>query len=103
MAEMPKEGLIKIAAPERVNVKPSDKAALVRKGNQLFNAGDIEMAKKVFLSLGYTDGIVRVGDHHYQNSDYLEAYRMYRIAPAPDKASQMTALMAKIVMEWMEE
>ncbi|RLW70023.1 MAG: hypothetical protein B6D68_01345 [spirochete symbiont of Stewartia floridana] len=101
MAEIPKKGFIKITVPEPVSVNPSDKAALVRKGNQFFNDGAFDMAKRVFLSVGYSDGLIRLGDHYYRQSDYFEAFRMYKNAPAPDKAAWMIEQMAGIVKEWL--
>ncbi len=103
MARILQEGFIKTVRPKTIQVKSSEKAALIRKGNQLLNSGDVEMARKIFLSLGYSDGIIRIGDYYYNNADYAEAWRMYKIAPAPDKAAQMTELMANILVKWMED
>lgn len=106
MAEMPKEGFLKVVAPEKTEIDPSKKAALIRKGNQLFNSGDssnILTAKKIFLTLGYTDGIIRVGDYHYSKSDFWEAYRLYTLAPAPEKLNYMVERMAGVVREWINE
>ncbi|OQX29419.1 MAG: hypothetical protein B0D92_03790 [Spirochaeta sp. LUC14_002_19_P3] len=103
MAEIPKQGFIKLTAPRQPELSSQDRAALVRKGNQLFNSGDIETAQKVFLSVGYSDGIIRVGDYHYKQGNYMEAFRMYKIAPAPEKAAWMIDTMAEIIKEWMEE
>jgi len=103
MAEIPKEGFIKITAPDRAAVNSAQKAALIRRGNQLFNKGDIRMAKKIFLSLGYTDGIIRSGDFYYKKADYWEAYRLYSLAPAPDRIEYFAKRMAKIVHNWINE
>lgn len=106
MAEMPKDGFLKVVAPDKTAVDPSKKAALIRKGNQLFNSGksgDILTAKKIFLTLGYTDGIIRAGDYYYKKSDFFEAYRLYSLAPAPEKVSYMIERMAGVVREWINE
>ena len=100
---MPKEGFLKIVAPVRTEVDSARKAALIRKGNQLYNEGDIATAKKIFLTLGYTDGIARVGDYHYNKNEYWEAYRLYRLAPAPDKAEHLARRMADVIRKWMSE
>ena len=98
---MPKEGFLKIVAPPRTEVDPARKAALIRKGNQLYNEGDIATAKKIFLTLGYTDGIARIGDYHYNKNEYWEAYRLYRLAPDPGKADQLARRMAGVIREWI--
>jgi len=103
MAEIPKEGFIKTTAPKRAAVDSAQKAALIRKGNQLFNKGDIGMAKKIFLSLGYTDGIIRSGNFYYKKADYWEAYRLYSLAPAPDRIESLARRMAEIVRGWINE
>ena len=103
MAEMPREGFLKVVALGRARVSSSERAALIRKGNQLFNSGDIETAKRVFISLGYTDGIIRLGDYYYKNAEFFEAYRMYSLAPAPSKISHMIERMAGVVRKWISE
>lgn len=106
MAEMPKDGFLKVVAPKKTEIDPSRKAALIRKGNQLFNSGksaDILTAKKIFLTLGYTDGIIRVGDYHYKECEFWEAYRLYSLAPAPEKVSYLIERMAGVVREWINE
>ena len=103
MAEMPKEGFLKVTAPERPDVDPERKAALIRKGNQLFNSGDVDTAGKIFVTLGYTDGIIRTGDYHYKNGEYWEAYKLYFLAPAPAKTAYMIERMAGIVREWIHQ
>ena len=101
--KIPQEGLIKLTTPPRADVSSSQRAALIRKGNELFNAGNLDMAKKIFLSVGYSDGIIRIGDALYKKADYLEAFRMYKIAPSPEKASFIVEKLAKIVQGWLAQ
>jgi hypothetical protein len=79
------------------------KAALNRKGNMLFNSGDIEGAKRVFLTTGYSDGLSRVGDYYLSRGRDLDALRMYWIAPDKTKAEpiimRLSALIQKIIRE----
>ena len=103
MAEIPKEGFLKIVAPPRAAIDSSQKAALIRKGNQLYNDGDIATAKKIFLTVRYTDGITRIGDYYYNKNEYWEAYRLYRLAPASDKADHLARRMAEVIREWLNQ
>jgi hypothetical protein len=85
----------------------SQKAALNRKGNMLFNSGDIEGAKRVFLTTGYSDGLSRVGDYYRSRGRDLDALRMYWIAPDRTKAEpiimRLSALIQKIIREENED
>jgi len=98
----PKEGFLKVAAPKRVELDSARRAALIRKGNELFNVGDIDTAKKIFLACGYTDGIIRAGDRCYRDSDYWEAFRLYTLAPAPDRVDYLIKKMAQVIQNWMQ-
>lgn len=99
----PKEGFLKIVAPEKPVVDSVRKAALIRKGNQRFNDGDISTAEKIFITVGYTDGIIRVGDYYYKQGEVLEAFRLFRMAPAPERVAEMIGSMAAVVRNWLEE
>lgn len=103
MAELPKEGFLKIVKPKPLDINSSDKVALIRKANELFNSGNVKMAQKIFVSLAYSDGLIRVGDYYYNKSDFFEAYRMYKIAPAPKKAAIVIEQMAEVVKQWVSE
>ncbi len=74
-----------IKTTRRPHVESGQKAALNRKGNVLFNSGDIEGARRIFLTTGYTDGLVRVGDFYKSQGRDLDALRMYWIAPDKKK------------------
>jgi hypothetical protein len=84
-------------------VDRTQKAALNRKGNMLFNAGDIEGARKIFMTTGYSDGISRIGDYYKSQNRPIEALRMYWIAPDHTKAepliTQLAATMQALIHE----
>jgi hypothetical protein len=84
-------------------VESSQKAVLNRKGNQMFNDGNIEGAKKVFLTTKYSDGLSRVGDYFKSQSRPLEALQMYWIAPDRTKSEplieQAAALLQGLIAE----
>jgi hypothetical protein len=103
LQNIPKEGFLKLTKPAAQNISASQKTALIRKGNELFNNKQFEQAKKIFLTTGYTDGISRIGDYYYKKNEVLEALRMYVIAPAPDKKERLIERMAHIVQTWLHE
>jgi hypothetical protein len=83
------------------DIDGSQKAALNRKGNILYNSGDIEGERRIFLTTGYSDGLVRVGDYYYSKGLSLDALRMYWIAPDRSKAEpiimQLSALIQGLI------
>ena len=77
----------------------SQKAALNRKGNTLYNSGDIEGARRIFLTTGYSDGLIRVGDYYKSNGRPLDALRMYWIAPDKQKADPIIMQLSSIIQD----
>ena len=75
------------------------KAALNRKGNILYNSGDIEGARRIFLTTGYSDGLVRVGDFYYSKGRPLDALRMYWIAPDRNKAEPIIMQLSSVIQD----
>ena len=100
---IPEEGFLKIKLSDHAGLSSTQRAALVRKGNELFNAGRIEEAKKIFITIRYGDGLTRVGDYYREKQDPLEALRMYWIAPAPKKREQLVEKAAEVVRSWIGE
>ncbi|MBN1686253.1 MAG: hypothetical protein JW852_06335 [Spirochaetales bacterium] len=100
---MPREGFLKISLPEQARLSANDRVALIRKGNEFFNAGRIEDAKKIFITTRYGDGLARIGDYYVGKQDPLEALRMYWIAPAPQKRERLVEKAAGVVRTWMME
>jgi hypothetical protein len=92
---------IKVTSPSPV--EGSQKAALNRKGNQLFNDGNIEGAKRVFLTTGYSDGLSRVGDFYKSKNRPLEALRMYWLAPDRTKSAPLLENLAGVLQSLIHE
>ena len=74
-----KDGFVKTTVPSPI--ESSQKAALNRKGNVLFNSGEIEKARRIFMTTGYSDGLSRVGDYYKSKNRFVEAIQMYSMAP----------------------
>ena len=79
------------------------KAALNRKGNQMFNKGDIESAKRIFMTTGYSDGLSRVGDYYKSKNRLLEALRMYWISPDKTKSDPIIEQLAGVIQSMLKE
>jgi len=84
-------------------VTSAQKVALNRKGNMLFNSGDIEGARRIFETTGYSDGLSRVGDHYKSQNRFVDALRMYWIAPDRAKCEPMFMKIAEIMRTLIRE
>ncbi|MCL2520341.1 MAG: hypothetical protein FWE37_04995 [Spirochaetaceae bacterium] len=104
LQKLPKEGFIKIGVPDKApDVSAGDKVALLRKGNILFNEGNIELASKIFLNLNYTDGIVRVGDYYYNKHEYIKAINLFKAAKDEGRVSKTAKKMADVLSGLLAE
>lgn len=92
---------IKVTSP--TPIEGHRKAALNRKGNQLFNNGDVEAAKRVFMTTKYSDGLSRVGDYYKSKNRLLEALRMYWIAPDRTKTEPIIEQLAGVIQSMLNE
>ena len=84
-------------------VAGSEKAALNRKGNQMFNEGNIEGARRIFMTTGYSDGLSRVGDYYKSQNKPLEALRMYWIASDRNKSSPLIEQLSLVLQGMIHE
>ena len=92
---------IKVTKPTPVD--GSQKAALNRKGNQLFNDGKIEEARRIYMTTGYSDGLSRVGDYYKSKGRLLEALKMYWMAPDKNKSQPIIEQLAGLVQNMINE
>jgi len=59
----------------------TERAGLIRKGNQAFNEGKIAAAAEIYKATNYKDGLIRVGDYYYfDQRKPLMAYGYYKRA-----------------------
>jgi len=103
LRNIPREGFIKVTRPDAPLLSSEQKVQLIRKGNALFQDGDFNQAKKIFVATGYSDGMIRLGDRFMDRGDTLEALQMYKMAPAPEKAEAIILLLTKAVRKWLKE
>ena len=67
-----------------------ERVALIRKGNELYNAGKIEEAIRIFTATGYRDGRTRVGDMFFFDKKMpIIAYKYYKLAGRTDRINDI--------------
>jgi hypothetical protein len=88
---------------ERPSIDSARKAALNRRGNVLYNSGDIEGARRIFLTTGYSDGLARIGDYYKSQGRVLDALRMYWIAPDRKKSNAIIMQLSILIQHLIQE
>ena len=94
-------GFIKETIP--ASIDGGKKAALNRKGNILYNSGDIETARRIFLTTGYSDGLSRIGDYYKSQSRMIDALRMYWIAPDRTKSGPIIMQLSELIRNLLQQ
>lgn len=74
------DGFIKITDNPVNGLNPEQKVVLNRKANIMFNAGNVEDARRIFITTGYSDGLTRVGNYYMQKNESLKALKAYYLA-----------------------
>jgi hypothetical protein len=87
---------------KRPAIDGAQKAALNRRGNILYNEGDIEGARRIFLTTGYSDGLVRIGDYYKSQGRPLDALRMYWIAPDKKKSEPIIMELSVLIQNLIQ-
>ncbi len=100
---IPRKGFIKMPTPGNIPLSPASKVILMRRGNALFNQGKVREASRIFMTIGYTDGLIRSGDAYYQRGEILEALKMYKAAPSPAKVNMIMERTALVIRAWLEK
>lgn len=103
LERLPSDGFLKVTTDKPANLDSKEKVALIRKGNELFNRGKIDLAKRIFITAGYTDGLIRIGDLYFKQNLPLEALKMYWLAPDSKKVDTMVEKMGAIIRKWLRE
>jgi hypothetical protein len=88
---------------EKPAIDGTQKVTLNRKGNILYNSGDIEGAKRIFLTTGYSDGLIRIGDYYKSKGRDLDALRMYWIAPDRKKSEPIIMRLSVLIKNLIHE
>lgn len=81
----------------------SRRVQLIRKGNELYNSGDLETAKRCFITAQYTDGLIRIADHYNSEGRFIEAIFLYRRAGCTEKLQELYACAAAVIRELMQQ
>lgn len=85
-------------------MEKKERIALIRKGNELFNKGEIDNAIKIFIKTNYKDGLARIGDfYYYEKKQPLFALQFYRQANMNEKVDEIFERMVYALGQWIGE
>jgi hypothetical protein len=102
-ARFPEDGLIKTADLPTPGVETDRKVKLNRRGNELFNEGDVEAARRIFQTTGYSDGLIRVGERYMADNKPIEALKMYRLARDDKRSEALIETAAFVIQNLLRE
>lgn len=94
-------GFIKVT-DSPLNLSSEQKAQLNRRGNVLFNQGNVEEARKIFTATGYSDGLSRVGDNYKASGKTLDALKEYYLAHNKKKAEPLYESLAEVIRQMLK-
>jgi len=97
------EGFIKVTDAPLTGLTDSQKVLLNRKGNVLFNQGDIEAARRIFITTGYSDGLTRIGNKYMEQNKSLPALKMFILAHNTKKTEPLYESIAAVVSAVLKE
>lgn len=91
------DGFIKVTDNPVSGLTSEQKVILNRKANIMFNNGNIEDARRIFITTGYSDGLTRVGDYYMNHNQELKALKAYYLAHNKRDAEPIYESLAKLI------
>ena len=101
LKKIPENGFIKTTKENAATVSAKDRVQLIRKANEFFNEGKIEMAGRIFVHIGYGDGMIRMGDYYHEQKRFVDAMMMYHLAGDQGRLDELAARMANALRKWI--
>ncbi len=99
----PDEGLIKTTDEPNTDLSSKQKVHLNRKGNELFNKGEIDSARRIFQTTDYSDGLIRVGEFYVKEGQMLEALKMFKLSHEQTRCNELTEKAAFAIRKMLDE
>lgn len=97
------DGFIKVTDNPVAGLTSEQKAILNRKANVMFNNGNVEDARRIYITTGYSDGLTRMGDYYMDKNQGLKALKQYTLAHNTRRAEPIIADLAKIISTLIKE
>ena len=95
--------MIKKGNPHKKNVDSKTRVQLIRKGNEFFSIGNIDSAEKIFITIDYKDGLVRLGDYYLEKNNLYKCAEMYFMSENRSKIDAFCKKSALIIEKLLNE
>jgi hypothetical protein len=95
--------MIKKGNDHKKNVDSATRVKLIRKGNEFFSNGQILSAEKIFITVDYKDGLVRLGDYYLGNKNLEKSAEMYFMSENESKIESFCKIAAKAIRNMISE
>lgn len=95
--------MIKKGNDKKKEIDSITRAKLIRKGNELLISGDIKSAEKIFITVDYKDGLVRLGDHYLKLNNIYKSAEMYFMSENKSKINTFCKKCALIIEKFLNE
>ena len=89
------EGFIKVTDNPVGGLTSEQKVILNRKANAMFNAGNIEDARRIYITTGYSDGLTRVGNYYMDKNEGLKALNKRDAEPIYEAIANVISTLLK--------
>jgi len=99
----PDDGLIKTVDEPNGDLSSEQKAQLNRRGNAIFNKGDIETARRIFQTTGYSDGLMRVGESYLSAGQPVDALKMFKLSHDQKRSAELVERAAQAIRKMLTE
>jgi len=99
----PEDGLIKTVDEPNAELSSEQKAQLNRRGNTIFNAGDVETARRIFQTTGYSDGLMRVGESYMSSGQPIDALKMFKLSHDQVRSAELVEKAALAIRKMLSE
>lgn len=97
------DGFIKVTDSPVSGLTSEQKVILNRKANTMFNSGNIEDARRIFITTGYSDGLTRVGNYYMNKNQDLKALKAYVLAHNKRESEPIYENIAKVISSLLKE
>jgi hypothetical protein len=97
------EGFIRNDDHPVLSLTSEQKVILNRKANIMFNNGNIEDARRIYITTGYSDGLTRVGNYYLEKNESLKALKVYFLAHNSRDSEPIYENIAKVISKILED
>lgn len=97
------DGFIKLTDNPVEGLSSEQKVILNRKANTMFNNGNVEDARRIFITTGYSDGLSRVGNYYLEKKESLKALKAYYLAHNNREAEPIYEKIAQVISNLLKD